>query len=186
MTHLPDVHLIEAAKKGSDEAVAVLYRRHLPFLLAASRTYAGGALEPHDLVHEAWVRILTQLHRFTPQKSFRAWAVTVLRNLGRDHAVSLSRHRRLLEAHAHDVIRKGPDGRELLKERNNSRMVEEAMEPLTPRQRQALRLHVGERLPSSEVGETMGCSPPTVRTTCFFALQRIRGTHGIGRRQRWN
>ncbi len=179
MTHLPDLHLIEAAKDGSTEAISVLYRRHLPFLLAASQTYASGALEPHDLVQEAWVRILTQLDRFTAQKSFRAWAITVLRNLGRDYASSRSRHRRLLETHVGDIARNGGDGRDLAESQKRCRMIHDAMEPLTPRQRLALMLHVGERLPSSEVGRTMGCSPPTVRTTCFFALKRIRNANGL-------
>ena len=179
MTHLPDHNLVELAKSGSDEAVAVLYSRHLPFLMAASRTYAGAELEPEDLVQEAWVRILGQLHAFTPQKSFRSWAITVLRNLGRDCASSRSRHRRLLEEHAVDIRRVTDDGRRLEEDRLNGNLVGGAMDVLTPRQRLALRLHVGERFPSAEVARAMQVSPPTVRTTCYFALRRIRRQFGL-------
>jgi RNA polymerase sigma-70 factor (ECF subfamily) len=181
MTTLPDTTLIKFAKDGNSEAVTVLYRRHQAFLLAASRTYAGGDLEPDDLVQEAWLRILNQLDRFTPQKSFRAWAITVLRNLGRDHATRRSRHKRLLEIHHHDVAGERVDGRSLVRERAAREMVQSALEPLTARQRLALWLHVGERMPSAEVSRTMGCTPPTVRTTCFFALERIRKAIQAGR-----
>lgn len=180
MTSLPDTTLIEFAKSGNTEAIAVLYQRHQAFLLAASRTYAGGDLEPDDLVQEAWLRILNQLDRFTPRKSFRAWAITVLRNLGRDHATQRSRHKQLLEIHHHDVVGERVDGRRLLRERTTRETVLRALEPLTPRQRLALWLHVGERMPSAEVSRTMGCTSSTVRTTCFFALERIRNASRAG------
>lgn len=174
MTRLSDVQLIEAAKNGSQEAVAVLYERHLPFLLAQSRTYAGADLEPHDLVHEAWIRMLGDLHRFTPRKSFRSWAVTVLRNLGRDEASRRSRRKELLFQHRVDLSGTSCDDREKHAQRVRARQVKQLMEPLTARQRLALLLHVGQQTSSGEVSRAMGCAPPTVRTTCFFALERIR------------
>lgn len=180
MTTLPDEQLILAAQNGSREAVAVLYQRHLQFLLNASRTYAGGYLEPFDLVHEAWLRILNDLHRFTPRKSFRAWAVTVVRNLGRDTATRRSRCRELLDQHRYDLIADGGDGRQETEESDRKEWVEGALESLTPRQQQALRMHVGERCTSIEVGHRMGCKPPTVRTTCHFALTRVRETIAAG------
>ena len=183
MTTLSDVQLIEAAKTGSQEAVAVLYERHLPFLLAQSRTYAGADLEPYDLVHEAWVRILGDLHRFTPRKSFRSWAVTVLRNLGRDAASSRSRRKELLYQHQVDLTGPPNDDREKHAQAARAKKVKKLMEPLTARQRLALLLHVGQQTPSGEVSRAMGCAPPTVRTTCFFALERIRAELGGMRRR---
>jgi|GEM_PF-4822594 len=184
MTDLTDTQLIQVARTGNSEAVAVLYERHLPFMLSASRTYAGGHVEPLDLVHEAWVRILGELDRFTPRKSFQAWAVTVLRNLGRDTATRRSRCRDLLEQNAHrladdtdhSLVTSGTEGG--LSEQETRRWVQNALEPLTPRQRRALQLHIGERRSSSEVGRALGCAPPTVRSTCHFALNRVRSHLG--------
>lgn len=179
MTSLSDNQLIRLARRGRSDAVAVLYQRHLPLLLAESRTYSGIEHEPLDLVHEAWVRILKDLHRFKVEKSFIAWAVTVLRNLGRDQVNSRTRHRDLL-------ARRRPDLEELTpdpltpdpladhRRRQSVRYLNERLAGLTPRQRQALLLHVGERWPSARVARMMGCSPPTVRTTCFFVLDRLR------------
>ncbi len=177
------MQLIEAAKQGSQDAVAVLYERHLPFLLAQSRTYAGADLEPHDLVHEAWLRILGDLHRFTPRKSFRAWAVTVLRNLGRDASSRRSRRRELLYQHRVELVGPPCDDREKHARSVREKKVRSLMEPLTARQRLALLLHVGQQVSSGEVSRAMGCAPPTVRTTCFFALERIRADmRGMRRR----
>jgi len=179
VTSLSDHQLVKLARRGSGEAVAVLYQRHLPLLLYESRTYAGRESEPLDLVHEAWVRILSDLHRFTLEKSFIAWAVTVLRNLGRDQVNSRSRHRDLM-------ARRRPDLEELIPETTTpdpladyrrlqtGRLLEEELTVLTPRQRRALQLHVGERCSSIQIARVMGCSPPTVRTTCHFALNRLR------------
>jgi len=153
----------------------VLYERHLPMLLSASRTYAGGHTEPLDLVHEAWIRILGELDRFTPRKSFRAWAVTVVRNLGRDTASRRSRCRELLDRNAHRLDEGMAEKGGCESSREETRQwVQSALEPLTPRQRSALRLHIGERRSSVEVGRALGCAPPTVRSTCHFALNRIR------------
>jgi RNA polymerase sigma-70 factor (ECF subfamily) len=188
MTSLSDHQLVQLARRGNSEAVAVLYRRHLPFLLAESRSFAGGDLEPSDLVQEAWLRMLGELHRFTPQKSFGAWAVTIVRNLGRDAAGGRSRRRRLLEGHASEVAGSGassdvPDPLRPQVLRESRSVLDEHLTGLSPRQRTALTLHIGEGVPSLEVGALMGCSPPTVRTTCHFALARLRRQENILRRQ---
>ncbi len=174
MTDLSDHQLIQVARTGNAEAIGVLYERHLPFMLNASRSYAGGHTEPLDLVHEAWVRILGELDRFTPRKSFRAWAVTVLRNLGRDTASRRVRCRELLDQHGHDLGEVCVEIRLELGEEEAREWIGGAMRSLTPRQRTALRLHVGEQRSSVEVGRALGCAPPTVRSTCHFALNRIR------------
>jgi RNA polymerase sigma factor (sigma-70 family) len=188
MTSLSDHQLVRLAGRGNTEAVAVLYRRHLPYLLAESRRYAGGDVEPFDLVHEAWLRMLGELHNFTPRKNFSAWAVTVLRNLGRDAAGGRSRRRRLLEGHRHDLDggngeSESPDPLRLHENHESRAVLDEHMGGLSRRQRTALTLHIGEQRPSLEVGAMMGCSPPTVRTTCFFALARLRRQEQILRRQ---
>ena len=188
MTTLSDYQLVQLARRGNSEAVAVLYRRHLPSLLAESRCYAGRDVEPFDLVQEAWLRMLGQLHRFAPRKSFSAWAITVVRNLGRDTAGSRARRRRLLAAHpldrdgfAEEIA--GGDPLRPFELGQYRHLLNEHMGGLTRRQRTALALHIGERRPSPEVGMVMGCSPLTVRTTCHFALLRLRREEQLLRRR---
>jgi len=188
MTSLSDHQLVRLARRGNSEAVAVLYHRHLPFLLAESRSYAGGDVEPFDLVQEAWLHILGDLHRFTPRKNFVAWAVTILRNLGRDSAGGRVRRKRLLSEHHHEVDGSSgsntfPDPLRAHELHQNRSILAEHMTGLSPRQRTALTLHIGEQVPSLEVGAILGCSPPTVRTTCHFALARLRRQENILRRQ---
>jgi RNA polymerase sigma-70 factor (ECF subfamily) len=188
MTSLSDHQLVRLARRGNSEAIAVLYRRHLPFLLAESRSYAGGDLEPFDIVQEAWLHMLGELHRFTPTKSFGAWAVTIVRNLGRDEAGGRTRRRRLLEGHSSEVAGsaascEAPDPLRPQELSESRAVLAEHMTRLSRRQRTALILHVGEEVPSLEVGALMGCSPPTVRTTCYFALARLRRQENILRRQ---
>ena len=179
MTSLSDHQLVRLARRGSGEAVSVLYRRHLPLLLTESRTFARHGTEPLDLVHEAWVRILDDLHRFRAEKSFVAWAVTVLRNLGRDQVNSRRRRRELMAGRRADLedwlpSPDMPDPLTGYRQGRISRLLEEQLAHLSPRQRLALRLHVGERCSSIQVARQMGCSPSTVRTTCYFALDRLR------------
>jgi len=174
MTSLSDIQLIQVAQRGNREAIGILYQRHLKFLLSACYTFAGGHIEPLDLVHEAWIRVIGNLHRCYPQTDFRAWAATIARNLGRDSAARRLHHRELINTWPDDLERETRGSHEVYPSIANRDRLKEVLAHLSERQQLALRLHLGERRSSVEVAKHMGCAPATVRSTCYFALKRLK------------
>lgn len=174
MTTFTDMQLVEVARNGSHEALSILYERHLQFLLKACRIYAGGPLEPMDLVHEGWIRIINNLNRFTLQTSFRAWAATIVRNAGKDAASRRLCYQKLLAQNCNEVAWENNGGGEIHWDIAARRWLSDCMEILSPRQRMALKLHIGEGRSSIELAPLMGCAPSTVRSTCYFALKSLR------------
>ncbi len=175
MTEMPDSQLLLRAREGSSEAIAVLYGRYAAVMHRACRSYASGAVEPEDIVHDAWIRVIDHLPRLSLQTDFRAWAVTVAKNLGRDVVIrnrrsnDLLRHYRTMRSTAEE---QGPP---LITECDGAKdLLAVVLDGLSARQRLILQMHIAEHRPSHEVAAVMDCAPTTVRTTCHHALTSIR------------
>lgn len=79
--------VLAAAKRGDPAAIETLYRRTAPQVIGYLR--ASGSYEPEDVAGDAYVSMMTSLHRFEGnEEQFRAWLFTIA-------------HRRLV-----DVIRR--------------------------------------------------------------------------------
>jgi hypothetical protein len=56
--------------------------RYVRGALAVALEYARDRYDAEDIVQDAFVRTLRELHRFDDRLSFRPWFYTIVRNLG--------------------------------------------------------------------------------------------------------
>lgn len=73
--------LIESAAAGDQDAASALIRRHQASLYAYLLRMSGRPEMAEDVVQEAFVRVLTNLHRFDPKYRFSTWLFTIARRL---------------------------------------------------------------------------------------------------------
>ena len=72
--------LLERCKKGDRQALDLLYSRYKPHLLQVCRQYAGDNSVAEDLLHDAFVIILTSLHSVRDADKLESWMVTIVKN----------------------------------------------------------------------------------------------------------
>ena len=72
--------LLERCKKGDRQALDLLYSRYKPHLLQVCRQYAGDDSVAEDLLHDAFVIILTSLHSVRDADKLESWMVTIVKN----------------------------------------------------------------------------------------------------------
>lgn len=81
MDRAQEVRLIEAAAAGDRDAAEGLIRAHQASLYAYILRLSGRPEMAEDVVQDAFVRVLTNLHRFDPRFRFSTWLFTIAKRL---------------------------------------------------------------------------------------------------------
>jgi RNA polymerase sigma-70 factor, ECF subfamily len=82
---------VRAAQRGSEEAVAELFRRHWDGLHRAALLITGDAAAAEDIAQEAFLAALRGMGRFDVRRPLRPW----LHRIAVNRAIDFSRARRL-------------------------------------------------------------------------------------------
>lgn len=160
MTADPDDELVQAIGKGDARAMRLLVDRKLPRVLAVARRMLGNAADAEDVAQEACLRIWRQATSWRRGSArFDTWIHRVVLNLCYDRLRRPSRTRPLTDA---DLATLGsadpgaagdaPAGEE------RQATVEQALQALPPRQREAIVLVYYQNLSNIEAARIMGAS----------------------------
>jgi RNA polymerase sigma factor (TIGR02999 family) len=146
-----------------DEITPIVYRELR--LLAdcyLRRERSGHTLQPTELIHEAYLRLVDQRQKFQSRRQFYGVAAHLMRMILVDHARSKGRVKRGSGAERvalDDVVLFAPErGEDLL-------AIDEALERLAAfdeRKSKAIELRFFGGMSLEEVAETLGVSVPTV------------------------
>lgn len=98
--HPDDRDLVNAARTGDREAIGALYGRYHARLCAFAARYIGSQDDVHDLVHDAFLAALQQLHRYDDDQPFLPW----LRGVCRNHVFNWLRRERTARRHRQAVV----------------------------------------------------------------------------------
>ena len=159
------------------DALAELYDRHAPLLLALARRILGNAADAEEVVQEALVQVWSQAGRYD---SRRASVVTWLVLLTRSRAIDLLRSRRVregaIEASARELPRAdaSPEGPRAVWNAERQARVGEALAELPAEQREVLELAFYGGLSQSEIAERTGIPLGTVKTRTLLAMRKLR------------
>ena len=81
MDRSEEQRVIELAAAGDRDAAARLIREHQTSLYAYILRLSGRPDVAEDVVQDAFVRVLTNLHRFDPRYRFSTWLFTIAKRL---------------------------------------------------------------------------------------------------------
>lgn len=81
MDRLEEQRIIERATAGDRAAAETLIRAHQASLYAYLLRLSGKPELAEDVVQDAFVRVLTNLHRFDPRFRFSTWLFTIAKRL---------------------------------------------------------------------------------------------------------
>ncbi|MGH2451011.1 MAG: RNA polymerase sigma factor [Candidatus Limnocylindria bacterium] len=166
--------LLAAAQRGEEQALAALYRRFQPSLLAYLRTQRSDQAE--DLASETWIAAARGLRRFRGDGGdFRRWIFTIARrrlvDLGRGEARRPSTIRAPDDSLA--VLRESPDAATEALESLATRQALEKVASLPPDEAEVVVLRVIAGLSAKDVASITGRSPGAVRVLQHRALRRL-------------
>lgn len=164
---------LQAASRGEDWAVGVLFRAIQPQLLRFLRRQAPGHAD--DLASETWLAAAQQMPNFTGSVSeFRAILFTIARRRVVDYYRAASRRpvTTTIPEDSQLSTREGADeGVEAMSARD---AVDELVKSLPPDQAEVLLLRVVADLDTAEIAKVLGRTQGSVRVVQHRALKRLR------------
>ena len=165
-----DAHtLIIRCKAGEREALHLLYEQYRSRLLNICRQYVKDNNVAEDLLHDAFVIILTSLNQLRDDDKLGSWMATIVRNVGYHYKMHLDKERAALQQMGIDkqgVTETGimPDFEEL----------QQLVVQLPEGYQQVFRLSVFEGLSHQEIGHLLGIAPHTSSSQLSHAKRMLK------------
>src|SRR5262249_8796650 len=160
---------------ASDDAVLTeLYRQyHGPLLLFVIRLTAGDRQQAEDVVQETMVRAWREARRLDlSEPSLMPWLATVARR------IVIDEHRRKrvrpLEIGGAEVVDRAPVAADETDHLLRKMLVTEALQALTPAQREVLNETILRDRTVNEAAEGLGSPVGTVKSRVYYALKALR------------
>ncbi len=167
-----DAVLLERCRSGDERAATVLVRRY-SLSLARFVASLGERQEVEEVVQDTFVRAFASLDGFRGESSLRSWLFTIARNLVRDRVRSRTSKYRVVpieESHAvteHDALDAAVSD-------ETERRLGDALERLSPMQREVFTLRVSEGLSYREIAAVVGSTEGAARVHYHNAMRSIR------------
>ena len=195
---LPDAELIDAIKRGDEEAFAAMVDAYSPGLLRMARMYARDRAVAEEIVQETWLAVLRGIDRFEGRSSLKTWIFRILTNIAKTRG---QRERRTVPFSAlerpdavpeaavdadrflppdherwpgHWASRPEPWPEERLLAAETRAVVERAIDELPPAQRAVISLRDIEGWSSEEARNALGISETNQRVLLHRARSKVR------------
>jgi RNA polymerase sigma-70 factor (ECF subfamily) len=167
-----DAALIDRWKQGDQRAAAEIVKRHAG-ALARFAASSGERDELDELVQDTFVRAFNSLHTFRADSSLRTWLFTILRRLVLDRRRAERRRGspvELEEGHAVQAY----DALDALVADETARRVAQAMERLSPLQKEVFTLRVTEGMAYGEIAKLVGSTEGACRVHYHNAMRSVK------------
>jgi RNA polymerase sigma-70 factor, ECF subfamily len=170
-----DGRLLDRAGGGDQSAFLELYERHrLPIFRFAYRLL--GSIElAEDVTHDCFLGLIRKPENFNPSRgSLRTYLYAAARNLAMKHFRNVNREAALDDLSEDPVIPVRQEPLRQLLDQELSVMVREAVQNLSPLQREALILFEYEGLSLNEISSVVGSDVGVVKARLHRARERLR------------
>lgn len=165
-----DVRLVEAFRQGDNRAFEALVRRHQGVVWAVALRVVGDRAAAEDVAQRAFINAMQSIDGL--RGAFRPWLLRITANLARNHRRD---NGRLVPTDTlPEETTDAPDAEERLDRRRESERLREAIETLSPRQRDVVLLRIDGNASFSEIAETLGMTENNAKVTFHTATKRLR------------
>lgn len=174
---MSDAVLLRQVAERQSEALAELYSRYAPTLLALGVRIMGGVPEAEEVLQEVFLHVWNQAGRYDASRSsVSTWLILI----GRSRAIDRLRTRKVVERTHENAAKRdpaghaSPEGVESVFVHERRQRVRGEMEKLPAEQRQVLEMAFYEGLSQSEIAAKAGLPLGTVKTRTLLAMRKLR------------
>ncbi len=166
--------VVEAAKEGSNDALAALYEFYFPrvYRYVVARLRSGEDAE--DVTEEIFLKIINNISGFSWRGSpFGSWVFRIARNEVVSH-LRKQKYRAATTELSESIPDSSQDHVEYVEQQSQLDIVREATEHLPEAQRQVIALRFGAGLSVAETATTLGKSENNVKVLQHKAVQKLQ------------
>jgi RNA polymerase sigma-70 factor (ECF subfamily) len=175
-----DVEWVHSAARGDRAALAALYDRYAPYLLALGHRILGDRREAEDVLHDVFLEVFRVAGQYEEARgTVRAWLLMRMRSRCLDRRKAPGVRRVVaMEQERLPEVRRGSEEDPLLAP--DRAAVRTALDALPEDQRTVLVLGYFEGLSSSEIAERLSLPIGTVKSRVAAAIGKLRSALGTG------
>ena len=170
-----DGALVARARDGDSSAFDALVRTYMEQAYRVAFRVVGHREDAEDLVQEAFLAAYQYLDSFEVGRPFGPWLMRIVLNRGAN--LRRSRARRSTEPETEGVS-DAPSALDESERQDLGRVLNEALETLSDRQRLIVTMFDVDGRTSAEIGELLELAPGTVRWHLHEARRHLRGVLG--------
>ena len=181
--HCEATQLMTAARSGDEEAFETLFRKLRGVALQAARSLVGSHADAQDMTQEAFLKAYRSRESYDPAQPSLPWFHRILRNTCFSHLRKRGGRRNVSlqvtgadgEPRALEVTDEAaPRPSDRLLEEERRAHFDEALERLSPRDREILVLRHHQELKYSEIATALEIPQGTVMSRLFHARKRLK------------
>jgi RNA polymerase sigma-70 factor (ECF subfamily) len=169
-----DAQVVRDVLGGDRDAYRLLVRRYGDTLYGHALRMSGSPDEAADLAQRALVQGFQRLHSCREPERVGAWLFRIVANICKDHVRS-SRRRNVPLERLQDVVRGPADPEGDAQAEEAKRRVWEALQSLTPEQREAFVLKHIEGRSYEEIAAVMDLSVASLKMRVHRAREALKG-----------
>ncbi len=167
-----DLELIEAWRAGDERAATALVDRHATavgrFLVSC-----GERREVEELVQDTFVRAFGAMESFRADSSLRTWLFTIARRLLLDRRRADRRRRDRVQIAEGDAVTEVDALDGVVADETEARL-RQAVERLSPKQKEVFTLRVTEGLTYKDIADVVGSTEGAARVHYHNAVRSIK------------
>lgn len=165
--------LVDAVRRGQGEAFAELVQPHLTLLYRLAARICLDAASAEDAVQDALVAIYSNLERYQPGTSFKAFASAVAVSKARTLRRSELRRRRR-EEQGPEPTDHGTNAHDELAAAETRERIRQALNSMPEKRRNVALLRFEAGLPYGEIGASLGISEASARVHAHHARRELK------------
>jgi RNA polymerase sigma-70 factor (ECF subfamily) len=171
-----DADIVARIADRDEAALAELYDRFAPTLLAICGRILSNAGDAEDVVQEVFLQVWRQAARYDPGRSSVSGGLSLI---ARSRAIDRLRNRRVgertaAEAHAESPRDASPEGARNVFHAERRARIRSALADLPAEQRQVVELAFFRGLTQNEIAAETGTPLGTVKTRTLLAMKKLR------------
>jgi RNA polymerase sigma-70 factor (ECF subfamily) len=167
-----DLALIDRWKGGDQRAAAEIVERHAQ-ALARFAASSGEREDLDELVQDTFVRAFNSLESFRADSSLRTWLFTILRRLILDRKRATKRRRNQVELDEGHAVQ-AYNALDVLVADETAVRVRQAIERLSPLQKEVFVLRVTEGMAYGEIATLVGSTEGACRVHYHNAMRFVK------------
>ncbi|OGF65360.1 hypothetical protein A2Z53_01940 [Candidatus Giovannonibacteria bacterium RIFCSPHIGHO2_02_42_15] len=176
-----DEQLITDYLNGDEKSFEFLIQRYLKPIYSFTYRYVGSGQEAEDITQETFIKVWHNLKKFDKSKSFKTWIFSIAKNtaidfLKKKRAIPFSEFEKEDGGNAiiDTLADPSPLSLELLEKAGMAKILNVAMEKLSPQYRMVLFLRYNDHFNFREIAESLGEPLNTVKSQHRRALVMLK------------
>ena len=169
LTELIKGQLISRCKAGERQALDLLYQEYKPQLLNICKQYTNDDSVAEDLLHDAFVVILTSLDKLRSDDKLESWMTSIVRNVGYHYRNHLAKEQATIQQ-----IQKESEGAMATILSPDYEQLQKLVSQLPQGCQQVFRLSVFEGLSHQEISQLLGIAPHSSSSQLSHAKRMLQ------------